>query len=354
MRIAFHIRAESVFLPLIREISKRSPPAQLLIICSGSRPAGLSSSIIFEQIKKPLTKNSSLWYWNQVTLRRILLLKKVDVFVSEYGFCCMRSDIPQWIYFDPAFMEQDNVIPSRMGMKLFFPSMAKKAARIITSETYAEEILSKYFPAHSSKALQLSLAEIKDPSLSDWKNREDFLEKVSAGKEYIFCKTSKIQSASIIELLKAFSRFKKFQKSGIRLMLADDLQDPSSYIPSFTSYKFRDEVITTCMSQDDMWERVAAAFALIELPGKTLNDVLGETALRNSIPLISGGESRALANYGNAAAFVAFSHEEIAGRISEIYKSEPYRQMLAAKGLAHFPGEGLATSAVNLLLNFAL
>jgi len=160
---------------------------------------------------------------------------------------------------------------------------------------------------------------------------EDEKEKIKAertqGKEYFLADLTGCGEEEGVNLLKAFSLFKKRQRSQMRLVLGGRMDAFGGMEERLKTYKYR---------QDVDWDPgvpAGAAYAVL-LPVE--GNSLGTTLLRTwqaGVPVIAvnGGIFEEMAQ-GSVLGMAAGDPAALAGQMMRIYKEEDLRQELTRKG----------------------
>jgi glycosyltransferase involved in cell wall biosynthesis len=165
--------------------------------------------------------------------------------------------------------------------------------------------------------------------------RESVKEKYAEGNEY-FIHTGKIHpGANLINVLKAFSAFKKRQKSGMQLLI---ITNGGKYYERFLStvslFKFKEDVnILNGLTQNEISKITASAYALVhpsffESFGSSLID-----AMKYDVPIITSLTGAMPEICGDAALYAdPENFKDIAVKMMTLFKDENLRKELIEKG----------------------
>ncbi len=177
-------------------------------------------------------------------------------------------------------------------------------------------------------------------TLSDlpWTEAESVRTRYTGGREYFLYSGDIDEGCRLIELLKAFSLFKKRQQSNMQLVIAGPATDATdAFEEKLSSYKYRADVV---LLKDPLYEETvrlaAACYAMIYPPaGNQLPPAL-LLALQSAVALIAAGTpvNRELA--GDAAAWADDSRVEegLAEAMMLLYKDEDRKGELVQKAKA--------------------
>lgn len=120
----------------------------------------------------------------------------------------------------------------------------------------------------------LPLLEQHEPlTPMSYEAKDAFKEAVTDGNEYFLMDSSYADQKEVIHYLKAFSHFKKWQKSAMRLILliSTSLNEDAGFKEMFASYHFRKDVLLKAgesLSIAERYKYLGAAYALIEPSGR--------------------------------------------------------------------------------------
>ena len=270
-----------------------------------------------------------LWYDWQIP--RLARKEKPDVVMLTGGVAAASMSVPQVLW-----------LPSRA-----IPEGGKNAAgpplyasRLKDSLRLAQTVFCYSETDRSGLATLAGEGEDRFTVVHPWPSpgaalltageKEKIKTAFTEGKEYFFADARATGEQGILYLLKAFSLFKKRQRSNLRLMI--------SAIPStdlrekLASYKYRADV-SWCDPVTDNDRLLAAAYAALLPFG---NDTLGGALLdawKDGVPavVVAGGRLQEMAG---DAALIAGSSDPVAlaGAMMSLYKDEMQRSGLIGNG----------------------
>lgn len=244
---------------LLQRMAARNPGHHFVVITGrGFRDPFLTGNNI-EQVKGGSAANRLLrGYWLNVRLPALLKKKGAAVYISTDGTYSTGAKIPQYILALPSCL-----LKEKKGSAL---KLLNKTDRVVGfSARQKEDISSTYGIPSGNIELVKGAASPRFVPLP-YEAKKVIKDKYTAGKEY-FIYTGLIGTDSnLLNLLKAFSLFKKRQQSGIRLLLAGETdQKDKEFVASLASYKYREEVVVTgSLDRSEKAGLVAAAYALID------------------------------------------------------------------------------------------
>ena len=286
------------------------------------------------QIKNPLLLQYRLNYKMPSLLKKY----KADIFISSAGYCSLRTKIPQCVVINNlSFLQLPQFFTNRWlsFYKKNTPRFLAKAKAIVTTaEFLKKEIIDKYKTATDKINITYTAAS-NNFKPSTWQQKDAVKEKYTEGLEY-FLYTGPINFGSnLIILLKAFSFFKKRQKSNMQLLLASkSFATDKDFIKSLASYKYRDEVkLLDNLSEENIAQITAAAYTIIY---PSLYDGSGTSllqAMQSDIPVITGNNTVMPEICGDAALYInPTDFNDIAEKMMLLFKDEELRNQLIIKG----------------------
>jgi glycosyltransferase involved in cell wall biosynthesis len=276
-------------------------------------------------------------WWYDVKVPSALKKHKADVFICTYGLCSLHTKIPQLLIVHNLSFLHDSVFFPKNSLsfyKKYTLQFLRTAAVIATfSDFVKKEISGKYAISQQ----QIIVIETAAPSSFKpllWEEREKVKEQYAQGCEY-FVLTGSIQPLNnLINLLKAFSIFKKWQKTNMKLVIAVKSEEYKAQSEKLKSYKYKNDIhLAENLSLAELAQLTAGAYAMIFTP---LYEGFGQAvleAMQCEVPVITSIESSMAEIAGDAALYAdPAKPEEIAEQMKQIFKDEKLRNKLVAAG----------------------
>lgn len=287
----------------------------------------------------PPARHPVLWkLWYDIKIPAVLRKHKADVFVSCDGFCSLSTKVPQCLVLHdlsflhyPAFIKRSHLL----FFKRYTPKFLEKAKSVATVSLFSRnDILARYPVSRDKINVVYSAAkEIFQPVSREVK--EQVKEKYTGGKEYFLYTGAIHPRKNLMNLLKAFSVFKKKQKSSLKLVLAGRLAwKYNSFIDALKSYKYRDDVLLTgYLPEEELVKLTASAYVMVY---PSLWEGFGVPvleAMRCGVPVITSSGS-SMQEIAKEAALYAdpANYHSIADQMLLLYKDEELRADLIEKG----------------------
>lgn len=304
-------------------------------------PKFITSKNIFPVVAGPEASSVlRMQYWYNYKVPAVLKKYKAAVYVSLDGICSLRTKVPQCLFLhDLSFIHYPQFYPKTLVRfyKKFTPKFLAKARTIATvSESSKKDIIENYAidPGKISLVYR-SAASIFQPI--DEKEKEDIKEKYTEGKEYFLFTGSIGPGKNLLNILKAFSFFKKRQKSSMQLVIAGSpVRGYHQFTEDLNTFKFRKEVkLLGDLSKNELAKLTAAAYAMVcpvFVEGLTAH-ALG--AMQCGVPVIVSNGQWGMGN-GQLTMAVLYADPgdfmDIADKMMTLFKDERKRNALIVAG----------------------
>lgn len=288
---------------------------------------------------KSLKENVAQWYaWYQFKIPAILKKYKADIFVNCEAIACLRTTIPQCIIITNLdFIHQPFLF--RKSRLLFYkisvPRSLRKAALVVTLTPLCKEDIMKTFKINGAKIEIVYRGFCEKFYPADYEEREQIKSKHADGNEY-FIYTGPIGlHKNLLNLLKAFSAFKKRQKSNMKLFVAGNhAYKHKAFYEDLRLFKFKGDVkFFIDPPVEDLIAFTASSYAMVSCFANNYFPTAALQAMKSGIPVIAasnGGMSEIL---GDAALYAdPDNFKEIAVKMMSLFRDEKLRKILIEKG----------------------
>ncbi|MEO5948251.1 MAG: glycosyltransferase family 1 protein [Chitinophagaceae bacterium] len=321
-------------------IAKQHPAHEFIFIFDQPfDEAFITNENITPVVAGPAARYPLLWkYWYDIKIPAVLKKYKADVFVSTDGFCSLKTKVPQClIMHDLAFLYQPLYIKKSHAawLKKTTPKFLSKAKAIVATTNFLKQELIEKFAANTSKidVVYCGVSELYQPLLADEKIL--IKNKYTDGKEY-FIYTGLIDvDKNLLNLLKAFSVFKKRQQTSMKLVLAGRVATKyESFKKNLQSYKYRNDVVLMeQLTEAELVNVVGAAYGFIYPSLIEALTVPVIEAMKCDVPVIAAETNSMKEIVKDAAVFVdGTNHIAMAEQMMLLYKDEKLRNDLIIKG----------------------
>lgn len=278
-------------------------------------------------------------YWYELKAPLALRRYQPDVWVQPYGFCSLTTKIPQvLVMHDLAFKHYPQFIAwhHRRYYQWFTNRFLQKAKNIVTVSAFSKNDLIKQYrvPAKKIEVIYNAAKTIFQPL--SWTEKEQVKDGFSDGREYFLFTGGIHPRKNLMNLLKAFSLFKKWQHSNMKLLVAGRLAwQYAEIVTKLKTYKYRDDVVMLGYLPDEQLAKLtAAAYAMVYpsyFEGFGLPII---EAMQSGVPVITSNTSSMPEIGGEAALYAEPSDPDaIAKHMLSLYRDETHRSRLIDAGM---------------------
>jgi len=320
-------------------LSRRYPQHQFYFLFD--RP--FNQEFIFSEnvhpvVVSPPARIPVLWkVWFDVMIPRELKKIGADVFVSPDGFCSLHTRVPQClVVHDLAFLHQPSSYKKIhvTYLKRYMPRFLKKAAAIATVSEFSKNDLVKQYRLNPS-AISVVYNGVRSIFGSTEMNREMIKIKYTEGMEYFIYVGAIQPRKNLVQLLKAFSVFKKRMQSNMKLVFAGRMAwKNETFVELLKSYKYRHDVLfTDYLPEKELADLMAASYALVY---PSLFEGFGVPvleAMKSGVPVLTSENSSMQEIAGDAGLyFDPNNFNDMADKMMMVYKDEILRSGMTARG----------------------
>ncbi len=297
------------------------------------------ASNVVPVVQTPIVNSLAKFHiWYNIKIPLLLKKYKTDVFVCNDGFCSLTTKVPQCLVLNdlsflefPLFTQRSRLAISKKFTKRF----TKKATTIITGSAFLKSKIINHYNTSADKIQVIYPAVDIDAEPISFEEKEKVKEKYAKGNEYFVYAGLIHPSKNVMNLLKAFSAFKKRQKSNMRLVIVSTLpQHYGELTASLQLFKFKDDVtLLTEQPEDEVTQIIASAYAMVCVPFVENTPMVLHTAMKTGIPIVTSSTG-ALPEFCEEAALYAHpeNFKEIAVKMMDLFKDENLRKKLVDKG----------------------
>ncbi|HYC39801.1 MAG TPA: glycosyltransferase family 1 protein [Chitinophagaceae bacterium] len=290
-------------------------------------------------VQGPRARHPLLWkWWYNFAVPGVLKKYRAQIFLSPDGFCSLTTKLPQClVVHDLAFLHvPDSLPPSQLRYyRRNTPRFLEQARVIVTVSEFSKRDICSQYPVDPGRVFVIPNAARENFGPVTAGVKQEVKEKYTAGHEYFLYTGSIHPRKNLINLLRAFSVFKKMQRSSFRLVLAGRLAwKYESFLEALKSYKYRQDVLLTgYLGENELARLMASAYAVVY---PSLFEGFGLPvieAMRAGVPVITSSGT-AMQELANGAALLADPRDpgKIAEQLMRIYKDEDLRSRLIEKG----------------------
>jgi hypothetical protein len=265
----------------------------------------------------PQIRNSiSARIWYTIKLKRILKNNKTDFFFSNSYFCNLKKWSKQII-----FIADDTFLKKKSMEKYIHASTF-----IITSNEYIQTKLSERFPALINKLLFIPPFISDNIKSINYSQKQEVKNMFSDGVDYFLFYAIHTTIANIMMTLKAFSIFKKWQLSNMKLLIITGEKQNKKLSVGIENYKFRSDVKFYHENNTDVL--CSAAYASVFLPDglKTENKMLD--VMKMNIPILLPEHDYYQSFFKESALYFSNNESALSQKMMLVYKDESTRSSI--------------------------
>lgn len=287
-------------------------------------------------IAGPETKNNLLLqYWLNYKLPSLLRRHKADVFVSMDGMCSLRTRLPQcMLVYDLSFLQYPGLLKKTQVrfLKKFTPQFLAKVKSIATVSQFNKSVITDQYKISAAKINVVYPGIDKAFKPATFEEKEAIKEKYTDGKEYFLSPTEVHLSNNLINLLKAFSFFKKRQKSNMILLITGQTND--QFKQELKTFKFKNEVkLFEELSKNELVKITAVAYAMVYPVFYDAFAMAPLQAMQTEVPVLCSNVGALPELCGDAALyFNTENFEDIAEKMMLVFKDEDKAKELVKAG----------------------
>ncbi|HSN08060.1 MAG TPA: glycosyltransferase family 1 protein [Hanamia sp.] len=309
----------------------------LFLYDSEPNSSNLPENIIPVVITPPATNLLKRRIWYHLKLPSALKKNKADILISE-RFISLKTKVPQILMqpdltyiHQPAFIKKKEIGFFKKNTKKFIETANEI---VVSSSSLKNEIITRF--KTDDKKITVIYPSIKEEfHAATYEEREIAKEKYAEGNEYFIYNGIISPQQNLTNLLKAFSFFKKRQRSKMQLIITGERGEKyDEFVRSLQSYRFKNDVkVLIDLSQSEKEKILASAYAMIYVPLYETegNEVI--EAMKSEVPLILS-DTQLLKEYAaDAALYVTPDNiNDVAEKMMLLFKDEEKRKELIENG----------------------
>ncbi|HUQ65595.1 MAG TPA: glycosyltransferase [Flavitalea sp.] len=257
-----------------------------------------------------IVKQTKIYLLSQLKTSSLLKKYKADIFVTGQ---LQNTNIPQCL-----------VALNKTGFK----SLRRAKVIVTDSEFSKNQITEKYNLVETRvDVVYNGVDENFQPVELD--EKEKIKEQYADGNEYFLSAVT--TTPGLLNLLKAFSIFKKMQKSNMQLLITAEAGMITEFSEALRLYKFKSEVkLIENIEKKQLLGITGAAYAFVYMEEEYFHVF---PAMRSNVPVITTDSDLMHEIAGDAALYFSGNdHKDLADKMMLVYKDENLRQQLIEKG----------------------
>lgn len=308
--------------------AKQEPDNQFVFIVNTPVEASaLPTNCTTELVRKEPASTSSLLLFSTVTLPALLKKIKADMVFQVAGYGCVTGNIEQIVFVNKALSIKSLLVKKSL----------QKASKIVVCSEMLQNDLSNESKISNSKfqIIQGAAHAIFKPL--NYIETNVVKDGYADGREYFLAVASAFTFHEFINLLKAFSAFKKWQKSSMKLLVLGHIADYKNQLSEkIATYKYREDVELLDSEPLDVEAKLfGAAYAVLSLANQSQYHLPILQAFQANVPVICIENNSFSEAISNAVLTVAKDDvEALANQMKLLYRDENLRSQKIAVGQA--------------------
>ena len=319
------------------KLAEKYPQDQFIYIVDKPVENITAKNILVVITDAPSSKTLLWQYWLNYKLPSILKKHKADILVNA-GVCSLRTKIPQLLLLNdlsflhiPQFVNKSHV----RFYKKMMPKFLAKAKQVATVSQFSKQETIDRYKIEEAKIDVVYSGASKKVKPIDWKEKEDIKERYTEGKEYFLYAGDINPSKNLLNLLKAFSHFKKWQKSNMQLVIAGTIAPGyEKFTEDLKTYKYRNEVVMIDAASEEELEKITAAAYALVYPASFENFATPALqAMQANVSVIISNTGVMPELFEDAALYIdPDDFKDMAAQMMLLFKDENKRNELVEKG----------------------
>ncbi len=296
-------------------------------------PNNCSTYIVGKQPKAVL-----FWtYWYNIKIPAILKKLNATIYINTNAIVSVQTNLPQLLFLNTVELGKTTKLFSDNVTKYYKKNIETnllKAKKIIVTSTAAKEKICTLFPSLQPTVSVLTVAANSIFIPNPWQHQQQTKEKVSKGKDYFLVNATFTQEQDFINVLKAFTQFKKWQKSNLQLLIVTTANHLSTKLKQqLANYKYKEDVqLLNNIFVGEYVEILSAAYCFF-FPYCTTNfPVQILEAMQCHVPVVTNNNNEVQAIFNDSISYAtSIDITAYADKMILLYKDENYRNQLIKK-----------------------
>lgn len=284
-------------------------------------------------VKQTLKSQLQLWYFNKIVLPKIIKKNNCNILVET-------NNVNSNIKIDSILITENGIFKINKNTKsiICFSNYTKQ--NIVTNFKINDNAISIIKPATtlSFKPLNFNQTQQIKDGFAD-------------GREYFLLNASGSSHQNLMTVLKAFSIFKKWQNSNMKLLVTNYLpNNKNNILNKLDTYKHKaDTVFLNHINEENAAKIIASAYCVIYLPLENEITIPILQAMQCNVAVITNNLDSLQQELGNALLYANVNlQEDIAQQMKLIYKDEILRSNLIKLSNTKVAAYNLQNSATQL------
>ena len=306
------------------------PEHQFVLLSDTAQPTSFVGAPNCSWIKTKYDRNRVLSekIWYEVTAPKLLASLQPALWLQLSGRHSARTTIPQICLFEGNLTKFQGY---------FFKKNVHKVKQWLVLDNQAAHQLEAQFGISKESIATISIAPSSEIYPIDYNLQQMYKGTHAGGTEYFLSVANEDKSS--IELLQAFSQFKKWQQSNMKLLLVPSNGIQRSFLEEkLRTYKYRVDVIVvpTGLTVHNWYQLVSSAYATVLLGDSVPNHLLALEAAKAGVSVIAQDSfAKAMHMEDRVTRYLETTPSSIAEALLLVYKNEKIKGERIQNGLLY-------------------
>jgi glycosyltransferase involved in cell wall biosynthesis len=296
------------------------------------------------------------WFY-EISLPGIVKKTGIDLLVHLNGCLSLSVKQPQILVIPSVDLLQNSSDRKALAQQVYskkkLPEFIAKASSVITYSDFAKNTIESYVAGSSSiQIIHPAAQPVFKPV--EWDEKEQVKYRIADESEYFIVLKKVNNDEELMLLLKAFSVFKKWQQSNMKLIFQkNSLIESAEWKQKIASYKYRNDVKIIDSDNDDYAASLASSYASIHISTCDGNVLPLVQAMQSEIPVIASSLNSYKEIAGESALYEETTDADTLGNnLVRMYKNEQMRNMFiynAKLMITHYNYNAAAMNMKNII-----
>ena len=309
---------------IIHSLALKHPEDEYIILNSTNKMINHYLPNVKSHLIEPPKRNPLVAYrYQRFVLPGLVRKMNADLLIEANGVCFRTKHVPQIILLD----EKQSYKSRRLLDKVLFPISLKYAKSVVSFTQTTNSGWTKMYPGYANKSLLLQYAA----SNHFYEHTPEEILKVKDGytdtRPFFTWYCDETNVALWEEVIKAFSLFKKWQQSHMKLVIVSYVNTHAIEL-KLKNYKHRDEVVIVNNPDEPISSKIIAASYAMLYPAKLKEMPLPVLqSIKCNTPVIVSKSVADIANDEQAFYWTEEpEHQSLSKQMILCYKNEEYRR----------------------------
>ena len=304
------------------------PEHQFILLSDTAQPTSFVGAPNCSWIKTKYDRTSfvSEKIWYEVTALKLLNPLQPALWLQLSGRYSARTSIPQICLFESSISKFESY---------FFKKSVQKVKQWLVVETGAAHQLEEQFGIRKDSIATISIVPSSEIYPIDYNLQQMYKGTHAGGTEYFLAVAQ--DNTSSIELLQAFSLFKKWQQSNMKLLLVPSNGVQRSFLEEkLRTYKYRADVVLVPagLTVHNWYQILSSAYATVLLNDGAASYLMALEAAKAGVSVIAAHTfAAAMGMHDMVTKYSETTPTGIAEALLLVYKNEKIKEERTQNGL---------------------